>query len=57
MITLYQISLRGITFGVVVFNGKVVRSAPVAKWSLCKSWIDVRRSYSRRGANIVRVKG
>ena len=55
MTMLVQIQLGGLSFGLVVEDGMIVKAAPVALWTLSHSWKVIENHYRRRGAKITIV--
>ena len=52
----YQITLHNLCFGIDVSNGKVINSAPVAKWARGHHWKYIRQFYEKLGAKIELIR-
>lgn len=48
----WQVTLPYATFGIVVADGQVIDSAPIARWTVGRSWADVAAYFRRRQAKI-----
>lgn len=53
---LYQIQMSFATFGIVVENEKVIKSAPIAAWTVGKNKGYVLQHFSNRGAKITLIQ-
>jgi hypothetical protein len=53
MESLYWVRLPYATFGLVVVGGKVVATAPIARWTTGRSIEKVVRYYEKKGAKVV----
>ena len=50
------VSLSYATFGLAVQAGQVVDAAPIARWTIGKTEVEVADYYRRRGATFVRLR-
>jgi hypothetical protein len=53
---LFRVTLPYACFGVYVFDGRVVETAPIFKWALYKNWNEAQKWISSKGGRIEEMK-